>query len=236
MRQFVGTKLFKTCGVDGGRHGKRFKAAQFIGRVVAAWLGSGHQRFRRVINAVGQVQRKTLSRQGVAAAAVDSASLRIHHVVVLQKAFAAPEVVLFDLLLGALNALGHHGVLDHVALLMPHAVHQAGNAFRAKKAHQVVFKRDKKLRRSRISLTPRASAQLAVHAARVMALCANNGQSAGFFGLWSQFNVGTATGHVGGDGHGFGPSGLGHNVGLLLVQLGVEYLVRNLANVQGSAQ
>ena len=42
LRQFVGTKLFKTCGVDGGRHGKRFKAAQFIGGKVAAWLGSGH--------------------------------------------------------------------------------------------------------------------------------------------------------------------------------------------------
>ena len=132
LRQFAGAKAFKTCGVDGGRHGKGLKAAQFVGSVVAAWLGSSYQRFRRVINAVGQVQRKTLTRQCVSAAAVDSASLRIHHVVVLEKAFAASEVVLFDLLLGALNALGHHGVLDHVALFMPHAVHQACNALRAK--------------------------------------------------------------------------------------------------------
>ena len=49
----------------------------------------------------------------------------------------------------------------------------------------------------------------------------------GQFGLQvaAQHDVGSSAGHVGGDGHGAGTSGLGDDLGLLLVVLGVQYPV-----------
>ena len=45
----------------------------------------------------------------------------------------------------------------------------------------------------------------------------------------AELDVGAAAGHVGGDGHGAGPAGLGDDVGFLLVVAGVQHLVRDLA-------
>ena len=44
----------------------------------------------------------------------------------------------------------------------------------------------------------------------------------------AEHDVGAAAGHVGGDGDHAGPTGLGHDLGLFLVLLGVEHLVRQL--------
>jgi hypothetical protein len=44
----------------------------------------------------------------------------------------------------------------------------------------------------------------------------------------AQHDVGAAAGHVGGDGDHARPAGLGHDLGLLGVLLGVEHLVRQL--------
>ena len=81
-----------------------------------------------------------------------------------------------------------------------------------------------------------ASAQLAVDAARVVAFGSDDGESARLLGFGGQLDVGSAAGHVGGDGHGSGAAGFGDNVGFLLVQLGVQHLVRNLADVQRAAE
>ena len=48
----------------------------------------------------------------------------------------------------------------------------------------------------------------------------------------AQHDVGAAAGHVGGDGDGAGPSGLGHDVRLAFVLLGIQHLVRNLLALQ----
>ena len=55
-------------------------------------------------------------------------------------------------------------------------------------------------------------------------------------GIAAQQDVGTTTGHVGGDGHGAVASGLGHDVGLALMVLGVEDLVRDTALREGGGQ
>ena len=44
----------------------------------------------------------------------------------------------------------------------------------------------------------------------------------------AEHDVGAAAGHVGGDGDHAGPAGLGHDLGLLGMLLGVEHLVRQL--------
>ena len=64
-----------------------------------------------------------------------------------------------------------------------------------------------------------------------MALGADDGETAGGLHLGRQLDVGTTTGHVGGDGDGTLAvgrlTGQCHDVGLLLVQLGVQHLMRD---------
>ena len=55
-------------------------------------------------------------------------------------------------------------------------------------------------------------------------------------GVAAQQDVGTTTGHVSSDGHGAVASGLGNDVGLALVMLGVENLVRDAALGKGGGQ
>ena len=73
-----------------------------------------------------------------------------------------------------------------------------------------------------------------------MAFRADDGETACGFHLCRQFNIRTAARHIGGDGHGAEAvgalSGERHDVCLLLVQLGVEHLVGNLAQVEHTAQ
>ncbi len=69
-----------------------------------------------------------------------------------------------------------------------------------------------------------------------MALGADDGEAAGVFDFVGEFDVGASAGHVGGYGHGAFASGLGHDVGLLLVELGVEDVVGNVAQRELAAE
>ena len=55
-------------------------------------------------------------------------------------------------------------------------------------------------------------------------------------GVTAQQDVGTTAGHVGSDGHGAIATSLGHDMGLALVVLGVEDLVRDTALSEGGGQ
>ena len=52
------------------------------------------------------------------------------------------------------------------------------------------------------------------------------------FGVAAQHDIGTAAGHIGGDGDGAGLTGLGDDLGFLFVELGVEDLVGNAAGLE----
>ena len=54
---------------------------------------------------------------------VDDGTLLVHHIIVLDQALTDTEVVLFDLLLCALDALRDHWALDHLAILESKTVH-----------------------------------------------------------------------------------------------------------------
>ena len=54
-----------------------------------------------------------------------------------------------------------------------------GDPFRAEQPHQVVFERYEELRRTRVALTAGAAAQLTVDATRLVALGADDRQTAG---------------------------------------------------------
>ncbi len=54
-------------------------------------------------------------------------------------------------------------------------------------------------------------------------------------GIAAEDDVGAAAGHVRGDGHGLHAAGLGHDLGLALVVLGVEHLVRHAPLVRAGS-
>jgi hypothetical protein len=60
---------------------------------------------------------QAVAAQGVPAARIDDLALLVHDVIILEQPLADREIVLLDLFLGSLNALGYPPVLDrHVAL------------------------------------------------------------------------------------------------------------------------
>ena len=73
---------------------------------------------------------------------------------------------------------GHQRMLDDLALLDAHALHQARDALAAEQAHQVVLERQEEARRARIALAAGAAAQLPVDAPRLVALGAEDVQAA----------------------------------------------------------
>jgi len=81
-----------------------------------------------------------------------------------------------------------------------------------------------------------AAAQLAVDAARLVALGADHVEAADLVDAGPEFDVGTAAGHVGGDGDGAALSGAGDDLGLLLVELGVEHGVHDALALEQAAE
>ena len=92
----------------------------------------------------------------------------------------AHEVIpLFDALLGGLHALVEPGVLEFLPFLHPEGLHDLGHAVcRAEVAHEIVLEADVEARAARITLTGAATAELAVDAARLVALGAEDKESA----------------------------------------------------------
>ena len=69
-----------------------------------------------------------------------------------------------------------------------------------------------------------------------MTLGTDNGQTACCLHFGRQLDVGTTTGHVGGNGHGTALTSQCHNFRFLLVQLGIQHIMGNLAHGQHLAQ
>jgi len=89
-----------------------------------------------------------------------------------------------------------------------------------------------------VALAAGAPAQLVVYAARLVALGADDVQAALLGHAGPQDDVGAPAGHVGGDGHGAGLAGVGHDLRLprRLLGLGVEHLVLDALAVQQLAE
>ena len=142
---------------EGGDHG-HLEAVE-----VLAFPGVGHHGLAHIVNHLGDVDGKAVAEECVAALAVDGRTLRVHHVVVLQQTFTDAEVVLFDLLLSTLDGLGYHAVLDDIAVLVAHLVHDFGDSVGAEQTHEVVFEGDEELGAAGVALTTGTAAQLTVN-------------------------------------------------------------------------
>ncbi len=136
--------------------------------------------------------------------------------------FADVKVVAFDFFLGAFDAAGDEAVLDwHVVGDIEH-FHDAFDAVGAEFAHEVVFHGGIELAEAGVALTAGATAELVVDAAGFVAFGADDTEAAEGFDFVVDFDVGTAAGHVCGDGDGAAFAGVGDDFGFFGVVFSVE--------------
>ena len=68
-----------------------------------------------------------------------------------------------------------------------------------------------------------------------MTFCTDDLQTSGCSGHLVQLDICTTAGHVGGNGHIPGFTGMGYDLRLFLVELGVQYLMRDSLSFQHTA-
>ena len=143
---------------------------------------------------------------------------------------------------------------QHLAFFGAHPVHQLRNPIASEEAHQIIFEREEELRRSRITLTARASAQLTIDSSRLVSLRSNDVKSADLLDVdhvpfrildlrrlrdrhaFAEFDVGSAAGHVGRDRHRARLTRARDNLRLALVVLRVQDVVRNSGALEHARQ
>ena len=137
------------------------------------------------------------------AVAVNDLTLHVHDVVEVEHALAAGVVALFHALLGGFHGAVEPRVFEGFAFLHAEALHHGGHAVGSGEvAHEVVLEGDEKLRAPGVALARAPAAELAVDAAGLVALGADDEQAAGFGDAGGELDVGAAAGHVRGDGNG----------------------------------
>src|SRR5215211_1181712 len=94
-------------------------------------------------------------------------------------------------------------MLELLAFFQTEAFHYFRHPIgRAEIAHEIVLEADVKTRAARIALARTTSTQLPINAAGFVPLGADDEETALLRHAFSQFDVGAATGHVGGDRNG----------------------------------
>ncbi len=113
------------------------------------------------------------------AQAVDRLALLVHHIVVFEQMFAGFEVLRFDGFLRCFDAARDQPRFDGNALFHAETLEQLGDPLLGENAHQVVFERKIKTRRTRIALASGATSKLIVDAASFVPLGAEDVQTPG---------------------------------------------------------
>ncbi len=131
-----------------------------------------------LLDQILDVRFEVLALEDILPLGVHGHPLLVHDVVVFEKVLADGEVVALDLLLGPLDGLGDHRVLNGHALGHPDAGHQSLDAVASENPHQVVLEAQVEAGRSGIALAPGPAAELVVDAAGFMTLGAENVESA----------------------------------------------------------
>ena len=128
-------------------------------------------------------------------------------------------------------------MLELLALLHSKGLHDLGHAVGgAEVTHEIILKADVEAGTARISLTGATAAQLAVDAARLMALGTEDEESSEFGDALTKFNVGTTASHVRRDGDGSAHTGPRDDLGFLHVELGIQHGVGNVFALEHAAQ
>ena len=130
----------------------------------------------QIIDPFGQIFRT----QDLPSLPVNRFALHVHDIVVLEDMFSDVEVVALYPLLGVLNGLGDHPVLDLLSLSHSQPLHESGDPLGTENTHEIVFKTQKKPGTARVTLTTGSSPQLVIDPPALMALCSQDMQASRF--------------------------------------------------------
>ena len=123
-----------------------------------------------VVEPVGNELLVVVADQHLITPLVNDLALGVHHLVVLQDVLTDLEVLRLDLVLGSLDGLGDHLVLDRHVLRDLQPPHDRGDPVVGETPHQVVFQRQVEAGLARVALAPGSSSKLVVDAPRLVAL------------------------------------------------------------------
>ena len=167
---------------------------------------------------------------------VDHLALDVHHVVVLEDVLALDEVLLLDLLLGALDLIREDLRLHRLVVRELEPLHDVVDPVAREQAHEVVLAREVEAGLARVALAAGAAAELIVDPACLVALGAEDVQAAELADGVVDLDVDAAAGHVRRDGHRADLAGVLDDLGLARVLLGVEDVVRNALALEQLAE
>ena len=125
---------------------------------------------------------------------------------------------------------GMRRLLEFLSLFKSETFHDLDDAVGTEQAHQVVFKRNIETRSAGIALARGTAAQLTVDPAGIVARTADHIESAKFGDPIPELDVGSAARHVGRDRDGELLPGACNDLGLFLMILRIEHIVRNLSS------
>ena len=118
------------------------------------------------------------SLQQTPAQAIDGLTLLVHHIVILEQMFARLEMLSFDCFLRFLDSAADQSRFDWDTFFHAQPLKQGRHPLLRKDAHEVVFQRKIKTRRSGVALTAGATAKLIVNSPGLMAFSAKNKEAA----------------------------------------------------------
>src|SRR6266545_4124739 len=220
--------------VQGGHLLDESLEVPFLGVLLLGELRDGA--LDHLVDPLADLLGHVLAGQHLPALLVDLLALDVHHVVVLEDVLPGDEVLLLDLLLGALDLVGEDLRLHRLVRRDLEALHDPLDPVAGEEADQVVLAGEVEAGLARVALAARAAAQLVVDPARLVALRGEHVESARFDDAVGELDVDAAAGHVRRDRDRPELAGVLDDLGLARVLLGVEDGVRDPLPRQQLAQ
>src|SRR5918994_1719837 len=163
---------------------------------------------------------------------VDDLALDVEDVVVLEDVLPHDEVLLLDLLLRVLDLLREDRRLHGLVVRELEALHDVVDPITGEQADDLILAGEVIAGLAVVALAARAAAQLVVDAARLVALSAEDVEAAEIADAFAELDVDATAGHVRRDRDGADLAGVLDDLGLALVLLRIQDVVRDAAALE----
>ena len=185
------------------------------------------RRLDHLVDPLADLLGEVVALEHAAPLRVDHLALHVHHVVVLEDVLARDEVLLLDLLLRALDLVREDLRLHRLVVRELEALHDVEDPVAGEQAHEVVLAGEVEARLAGVALAAGAAAQLVVDPARLVPLGGEHVEAAELDDALAELDVDAAAGHVRRDRDRAGLAGVLDDLGLALVLLRVQHVVRD---------